>query len=91
VALRARSPATPWRKAGIIVNKNAIPFDSRPPADPSGIRVGSAAETTRGRKEKDFKKIAAKIDEVLKKAQRKSPMKKALIERLNKVAAELGI
>ena len=58
-------------KAGIIVNKNAIPFDSRPPADPSGIRVGSAAETTRGRKEKDFKKIAAKIDEVLKKAQKK--------------------
>ncbi len=53
-------------KAGIIVNKNAIPFDSRPPADPSGIRLGSAAETTRGRKEKDFKKIAEQIDFVLK-------------------------
>ena len=54
-------------KAGIIVNKNAIPFDMRPPADPSGIRLGSAAETTRGKKEKDFKKIAEKIDTVLKK------------------------
>jgi len=54
-------------KAGIIVNKNAIPFDSRPPADPSGIRIGSAAETTRGRKEKDFKAIAKKIDAILKK------------------------
>ncbi|MFA6432773.1 MAG: serine hydroxymethyltransferase [Candidatus Paceibacterota bacterium] len=54
-------------KEGIIVNKNAIPFDSRPPADPSGIRLGSAAETTRGRKEKDFRKIAARIDQILRK------------------------
>lgn len=54
-------------KAGIIVNKNTIPGDTRSPVDPSGIRVGAAAETTRGKKEKDFKKIAAKIDEVLRK------------------------
>ena len=54
-------------KAGIIVNKNAIPFDMRPPADPSGIRLGSAAETTRGAKEKDFRKIAQKIDQILRK------------------------
>jgi glycine hydroxymethyltransferase len=52
-------------KAGIIVNKNTIPGETRTPVDPSGIRVGSAAETTRGRKEKDFKKIAEKIDKVL--------------------------
>ncbi len=58
-------------KEGIIVNKNAIPFDSRPPADPSGIRLGSAAETTRGAKEKDMKKIAARIDVILKKAPKK--------------------
>lgn len=55
-------------KVGIIVNKNAIPFDTRPPADPSGIRLGTAAETTRGRKEKDFRAIAKKIDEILRKA-----------------------
>ncbi|HMP67522.1 MAG TPA: serine hydroxymethyltransferase [Candidatus Paceibacterota bacterium] len=53
-------------ESGIIVNKNAIPFDTRSPFDPSGIRVGTAAETTRGKKENDFKKIAEKIDEVLK-------------------------
>lgn len=53
-------------KIGIIVNKNAIPFDTRPPTDPSGIRLGTAAETTRGKKEKDFKVIAKRIDEVLK-------------------------
>ncbi|TAK57562.1 serine hydroxymethyltransferase, partial [Patescibacteria group bacterium] len=52
-------------KAGIIVNKNTIPGETRTPVDPSGIRIGSAAETTRGKKEKDFKKIAEKIDKVL--------------------------
>lgn len=52
-------------KAGIIVNKNTIPFDARSPVDPSGIRLGSAAETTRGKKEKDFRDIARKIDVVL--------------------------
>lgn len=54
-------------REGIIVNKNAIPFDSRSPVDPSGIRLGTAGETTRGKKEKDFKKIAAKIDAILRK------------------------
>lgn len=52
-------------KVGIIVNKNAIPFDVRPPADPSGIRLGTAGETTRGAKEKDMKKIAERIDREL--------------------------
>ena len=52
-------------KAGIIVNKNTIPGETRSPFDPSGIRLGSPAETTRGKKEKDFKKIAEKIDKVL--------------------------
>ena len=53
-------------KAGIIVNKNTIPGETRSPIDPSGIRLGTAAETTRGFKEKDFKKIADKIDRILK-------------------------
>lgn len=52
-------------KAGIIVNKNAIPFDKRPPIDPSGIRLGTASETTRGKKEKDMISIAKKIDIIL--------------------------
>ncbi len=54
--------------AGIICNKNTIPGETRSPFDPSGIRVGTPAETTRGRNEKDFVKIAQKIDAVLRKA-----------------------
>ncbi|MCX6738695.1 MAG: serine hydroxymethyltransferase [Candidatus Parcubacteria bacterium] len=52
-------------KDGIIVNKNAIPFDTRKPFDPSGIRLGTAAETTRGMKEKDMIKLAGRIDKIL--------------------------
>jgi glycine hydroxymethyltransferase len=54
-------------KAGIIVNKNTIPNETRSPMDPSGIRLGTAAETTRGKKEKDMKKIAATIHKILSK------------------------
>ncbi|MBI2475621.1 MAG: serine hydroxymethyltransferase [Candidatus Taylorbacteria bacterium] len=52
-------------EAGIIVNKNTIPFDERSPVDPSGIRLGTPAETTRGKKEKDFIRIGQKINMVL--------------------------
>ena len=52
-------------KAGIIVNMNAVPHDQRSVIDPSGIRLGTAAETTRGKKEKDMIVIARKIDVVL--------------------------
>ena len=52
-------------KAGIIANMNTIPGDTRKPMDPSGIRLGTYAETTRGKKEKDMIKIAQKIDKVL--------------------------
>jgi glycine hydroxymethyltransferase len=52
-------------KAGIIVNMNTIPQDPRGVMDPSGIRIGTAAVTTRGMKEKDMDTIAAKMDKVL--------------------------
>jgi len=52
-------------REGIIVNKNTIPNETRTPVDPSGIRLGSPAETTRGKKEKDFVAIARKIDKIL--------------------------
>ncbi|HVS80076.1 MAG TPA: serine hydroxymethyltransferase [Candidatus Paceibacterota bacterium] len=55
-------------KARIIVNKNTIPFDTRMPVDPSGIRLGTAAETTRGAKEADMVEIARKIDRILRAA-----------------------
>jgi glycine hydroxymethyltransferase len=52
-------------KAGIIVNMNTIPQDPRGVMDPSGIRIGTPAETTRGKKEKDMITIAKKIDKTL--------------------------
>lgn len=52
-------------KAGIIVNMNTIPGDPRSVMDPSGIRLGTCAETTRGKKEKDMIKIAQKMDKIL--------------------------
>lgn len=55
-------------KAGIICNKNTIPGETRSPFDPSGIRVGTPAMTTRGYKEGDFIKVAQKIDKVLRAA-----------------------
>lgn len=51
--------------AGITVNKNMIPYDTRKPADPSGIRVGTPALTTRGMKEGEMRAIARWMTAVL--------------------------
>ena len=64
-------------RAGITVNKNAIPFDQRPPTITSGIRVGTPALTTRGMKEKEMEVVADFMHQAL-----SSPMDTHLLARL---------
>ena len=52
-------------KAGITVNKNTVPYDPRPPFDPSGIRLGTPALTTRGMKETEMEQISDWIDNAI--------------------------
>ena len=61
--ISGKDASTRLEAAGIIVNMNTIPHDPRSPMDPSGIRLGTPAVTTRGMKEKDMVKIAKKIAE----------------------------
>lgn len=60
-----RDVAAALEKAGITVNKNAIPFDPHPPAITSGIRIGTPAVTTRGMKEPEMEQIGKWIIETI--------------------------
>ena len=52
-------------KAGIVTNKNTIPFDPLPPFYPSGVRIGTPGATTRGMKEKDMQQLGKWITDVI--------------------------
>lgn len=52
-------------KAGITVNRNAVPFDPRPPAVTSGLRIGTPALATRGFGKEEFEEVAEIIAEAL--------------------------
>jgi glycine hydroxymethyltransferase len=69
-------------KAGIECNYNTIPFDTRKPMDPSGIRIGTPSVTSRGMKEAQMQRIAAWIDDAMKQA--------ADPERLERIRKEVG-
>ena len=98
--ITGKEAATVLDRAGITVNKNLIPFDTRPPFVASGIRIGTPAVTTRGMKEAQMKDIAHLIDRVLSGSDREKniravrkevnllvgefPLYKELIKRLEK-------
>jgi glycine hydroxymethyltransferase len=67
VGMAGEEASTLLEKVNITLNKNAIPNDPRKPWDPSGVRIGTPAITTRGMKEKEMIKIAEYIDSSLKK------------------------
>ncbi len=63
--VRGKEAEAALDQARITVNKNTIPFDPNPPLNPSGIRLGSPAVTTRGFKEPEMREVAALIADVL--------------------------
>ena len=62
-------------QADITINKNMVPFDDKSPFVTSGMRIGSAAITTRGLKENDMERIVSLIDEVLMNHENESKIK----------------
>ncbi len=64
--LTGKEAADLLEEANIVVNKNVIPFDPKPPLVTSGIRLGSPAITTRGLKEAQVKQVAEWVAEILK-------------------------
>jgi len=63
--VRGKEAEAALDRAYITANKNAIPFDTNPPLNPSGIRLGSPAVTTRGFGEKEMREVGGLISEVL--------------------------
>jgi glycine hydroxymethyltransferase len=71
-------------EAGITVNKNSIPFDTRPPRITSGIRIGTPAITTRGLKETEVEEVAHYMCEVLKNPD-KEDLRKKIREKIREI------
>jgi glycine hydroxymethyltransferase len=71
-------------RAGICANYNAVPYDQRKPFDPSGIRLGTPAITSRGMGKTEMVKLAGWIDDVV-----KAPADEALIARVQREVEEV--
>ncbi len=77
--LDGKTAETRLEEVGITVNRNAIPFDERPPMNPSGLRIGTPALTTRGLVEEDMREIGEVISIAL--SDRFDAEREALLER----------
>jgi glycine hydroxymethyltransferase len=84
--LDGKTAETRLEDVGITVNRNAIPFDERPPMNPSGLRIGTPALTTRGLVEDDLREIAEVIAAAL--SDRFESEKDALRERSEALMAK---
>jgi glycine hydroxymethyltransferase len=63
--ISGKTAAKALDKAGIVLNYNVVPYDKRKPVDPSGIRIGTPAVTTRGFKENEMLLISSLIEKVI--------------------------
>jgi glycine hydroxymethyltransferase len=77
--LDGKTAETRLEEVGITVNRNAIPFDERPPMNPSGLRIGTPALTTRGLGEEEMREIGQVISVAL--SDRFDAERDALLER----------
>jgi glycine hydroxymethyltransferase len=82
--LSGKEAATALVRAGIVTNANSIPFDERKPFDPSGVRIGTPAITTRGLDQDHMAQVAEWMDEVV-----SAPGDEGLAERVQAEVYEL--
>jgi glycine hydroxymethyltransferase len=82
-----RPAAEALERAGLVCNYNAVPFDPRPPLDPSGIRLGTPALTTRGLRPEHMPALAGWIDAGVEAARRGD---EAALERIRAEVLELA-
>jgi glycine hydroxymethyltransferase len=87
--LTGRDAEKALERAGMTCNKNGIPFDPRPPAVTSGVRLGSPAATTRGFGIEEFRQIGRWIGEVLRGLARHANDNEATEQRVRRAVAEL--
>ena len=82
--LSGKEAASALSRAGIVTNANSIPFDDRKPFDPSGVRIGTPAMTTRGLDQDHMVQVAEWMDEVV-----TAPQDESLAERIQAEVQEL--
>ena len=87
LSISGKEGANALAECGIYTNFNMIPFDTRKPADPSGIRLGTPALTARGMKEPEMKTVGKLIADLLKNptGEQKEKTKKAVIGLVKKI------